>query len=174
MEQTWLKDAQREIERKPPELERESYDGIINYLEHGYPSSRVRWHCHEEYELHLIVATSGRLFVGDYIGEFSPGHLVLTGPRVPHNWVSLDTPPEGLRLRDMVIQFAHPPLAAMASVIPELKGVFPLLQRALHGVEFFYVSELSLRRFQRIRDSSGLPRLIEVLTLLSELAQTSD
>ena len=64
MEYLWQKDS----ERKAPELERESYDGIINYLEHGYPSSRVRWHCHEEYELHLIVATSGRLFVGDYIG----------------------------------------------------------------------------------------------------------
>ncbi len=41
-------------------------------------------------------------------------------------------------------------------------------------MEFFGVSEQSLRRFQRIRDSSGLPRFIEFLTLLGELAQTSD
>ena len=122
MEQTWFKDAQREIERKPPELERESYDGIINYLEHGYPSSRVRWHCHEEYELHLIVATSGRLFVGDYIGEFSPGHLVLTGPRLPHNWISTVVPEGGVALRDMIVQFSHAPLAAAARVIPEQIG----------------------------------------------------
>ena len=157
-----------------PGFEPKGSYGFIRYLEHGFPNSLVRWHYHDEYELHLSVESSGKVFVGDYIGQFTPGHLVLTGPRVPHNWVSLDTPPEGVRLRDMVIQFAHPPLAAMASVIPELKGVFPLLQRALHGVEFFNVSELSLRRFQRIRDSSGLPRLIEFLTLLSELAQTSD
>ena len=31
MEHLWHKDS----ERKAPELERESYDGIINYLEHG-------------------------------------------------------------------------------------------------------------------------------------------
>ena len=55
---------------------------------HGYPFRTVRWHFHPEYELHLVVATSGRYFVGDFIGEFEPGNLVLTGPNLPHNWVS--------------------------------------------------------------------------------------
>src|SRR5438445_11347027 len=89
--------------------------GFIRYLEHGFPNSLVRWHYHEEYELHLILETSGKVFVGDYIGQFSPGHLVLTGPRVPHNWVSMDPPPEGVKLRDMVIQFGHAPLELLAS-----------------------------------------------------------
>jgi len=55
---------------------------------HGYPFRTVRWHFHPEYELHLIVATRGRYFVGDLIGEFEPGNLVLTGPNLPHNWVT--------------------------------------------------------------------------------------
>ncbi|XP_063419519.1 alcohol dehydrogenase class-3-like [Mytilus trossulus] len=33
----------------------------IVYLEHGYPSKLVRWHHHEECELHLIVETTGRI-----------------------------------------------------------------------------------------------------------------
>ncbi|MEC5162349.1 MULTISPECIES: helix-turn-helix domain-containing protein [unclassified Janthinobacterium] len=148
--------------------------GFIRYLEHGFPSSLVRWHYHDEYELHLILESSGKVFVGDYIGQFAPGHLVLTGPRVPHNWVSIDTPEEGVELRDMVIQFAHAPLETLAGVIPEVKSILPLLHRALHGIEFFNISAQAHERFMRIRDSAGLPRFIEFLTLLGELARSSD
>ena len=85
--------------------------GFIRCLDHGYPTPLARWHYHDEYELHLIVATSGKAFVGDWIGQFQPGHLVLTGPRLPHNWISLDLPDGGVRLRDRVIQFHHEPIA---------------------------------------------------------------
>jgi len=148
--------------------------GFIRYLEHGVPSALVRWHYHSEYELHLICASSGKVFVGDYIGQFAPGHLVLTGPRVPHNWVSLDTPPEGIKLRDMVIQFSHTPLAQLAGSIPELKTIMPLLTRASYGIEFFGLSESAMTRFARIRDGSGLSRFIEFLALLGELAESTD
>lgn len=155
-------------------FEPEGRYGFIRYLEHGIPSALVRWHYHDEYELHLICASTGKVFVGDYIGQFAPGHLVLTGPRVPHNWVSLDTPAEGLPLRDMVIQFSHAPLAQMAGAIPEMKTIMPLLSRASYGIEFFHLSESAQQRFIRIRDSSGLPRFVEFLALLGELAESVD
>jgi AraC-like DNA-binding protein len=148
--------------------------GFIRYLEHGVPSALVRWHYHDEYELHLICASSGKVFVGDYIGQFAPGHLVLTGPRVPHNWVSLDMPPEGIKLRDMVIQFSHAPLEQMAGLIPEMKAILPLLNRASYGIEFFDLSAEAQARFARIRDSSGLPRFIEFLSLMGELADSTN
>ncbi|MGG2362791.1 AraC family transcriptional regulator, partial [Salmonella enterica] len=78
-------------------------------------------HCHEEYELHLIVASHGKGFVGDWIGPFAPGHLVLTGPWLPHNWLSTDVPAAGFPERDLVIQFRHEPLAGAAAAIPELR-----------------------------------------------------
>ena len=56
--------------------------------EHGYPYHTVRWHFHPEMEVHYVVATSGRYYIGDFIGEFGPGNLVLTGPNLPHNWIS--------------------------------------------------------------------------------------
>jgi AraC-like DNA-binding protein len=167
MEHAWLRDPRHGFEP-------DGRYGFIRYLEHGVPSALVRWHYHNEFELHLICASSGKVFVGDYIGQFAPGHLVLTGPRVPHNWVSLDLPPEGVKLRDMVIQFSHGPLAQMAGAIPELKAIMPLLQRASYGIEFFDLSESARARFARIRDSTGLPRFIEFLALLGELAESGN
>ena len=94
--------------------------GFIRCLDHGYPTPLARWHCHDEYELHLITATSGKAFVGDWIGPFEPGHVVLCGPRLPHNWISVDIPPEGVAKRDLVIQFRHEPVEQACLTIPEL------------------------------------------------------
>src|SRR3989344_4696414 len=77
--------------------------GFIRCLSHGFPTPLARWHYHDEYELHLITATSGKVFVGDWIGQFQPGHLVLTGPRLPHNWISMDLPEGGVPLRDLAL-----------------------------------------------------------------------
>lgn len=80
--------------------------GFVRCLSHGFPTPLARWHYHDEYELHLITATSGKVFVGDWIAPFQPGQLVLTGPRLPHNWVSTDLPVGGVAERDLVIQFS--------------------------------------------------------------------
>jgi len=148
--------------------------GSIRYLEHGFPNPLVRWHYHEEYELHLIVRTRGKVFVGDYIGHFEPGHLVLTGPRLPHNWISSGTPPEGVPLRDVVIQFADAPLRQAADAICELRDALPVLDRARHGVEFFGISERVAGRVERIKQSASLRRYAEFVDLLGELAACSD
>ncbi|MCV3240725.1 AraC family transcriptional regulator [Mesorhizobium sp. ZC-5] len=103
---------------------------------HGYPFHTVRWHFHPEYELHLVVSTTGRYFVGDFIGEFEPGNLVLTGPNLPHNWVS--DLPEGasIPLRGRVIQFSERFIDETMKVLPELATLAPLLETSRRGVLF--------------------------------------
>ncbi len=46
-------------------------DESFKVWSHGYPYRTVRWHFHPEYEIHLIVATTGKIFVGDHIGRAS-------------------------------------------------------------------------------------------------------
>jgi AraC-like DNA-binding protein len=148
--------------------------GCVRCLEHGFPNPLVRWHYHEEYELHLIVASRGRVFVGDYIGTFEPGHLVLTGPRLPHNWISSDVPPAGVPLRDIVLQFPDAPLRQAADSVAELAEVLPLLERARHGIEFFGLSQLARERYDLIKQSHGLIRFSHFVELLGALASCTN
>ena len=148
--------------------------GLVRCLAHGFPTPLARWHFHDEYELHLITSTSGKVFVGDWIGPFQPGQLVLTGPRLPHNWVSMDVPEGGVAQRDLVIQFAHAPLAHAAETIPELREVMPLLERAKNGIEFFGLSERAEAHWHRVKAARGLQRLAAFCGYLAELAACTD
>lgn len=103
---------------------------------HGYPFHTVRWHFHPEYEIHQVVTTSGRYFVGDFIGQFEPGNLVLTGPNLPHNWVS-DLPANvAIPLRGRIIQFSEEFIGDTMKLMPELSGLGALLESSRRGVLF--------------------------------------
>jgi AraC-like DNA-binding protein len=146
----------------------------VRCLAHGFPSPLVRWHFHEEYELHLITETSGKAFVGDWIGPFQPGHLVLCGPRLPHNWISLDAPASGVAGRDRVIQFRHEPIERAAAEIPELREALQLLERARHGIEFFGLAQSALAHWHAVKAARGLRRLALFCDYLADLAQCTD
>ena len=148
--------------------------GLLRYVSHGTPSPLIRWHYHEDYELHLVVATSGKFFVGDYIGNFDPGNLVLTGPRLPHNWITADSPPEGVPLRDHCIVFNRSPIEQATLLMPELREVLPLLDRAVHGIEFFGLGEVSRGYFERIAVNRHASRLGIFFDLLGVLSRCSD
>ena len=147
---------------------------FVRCLAHGFPTPLARWHFHDEYELHLIVATSGKTFVGDWIGPFQPGHLVLCGPRLPHNWISLDMPEGGVAERDLVIQFAHEPVAHAAEQIPELAEVMALLERARHGIEFFGLSERAVQHWHAVKVAHGFHRLAAFFAYLADLSRCTD
>ncbi len=171
---------------RQPELERDfarnpalGYEapedaGLVRCLAHGYPTPLARWHHHDEYELHLITATSGKAFVGDWIGPFQPGHLVLVGPRLPHNWVSMDLDGASVAQRDLVIQFAHGPIAAAAQHIPELADALPLLERARHGIEFFGQADSAQAHWGQVKASRGLRRFAAFCDFLADLARCTD
>ena len=104
--------------------------------EHGYPFRTVRWHFHPEFELHHVVATTGRYFVGDFIGNFAPGNLVLTGPNLPHNWVSHLPPGTEVPLRSRVLQFSETFIRDATQLLPELAAVVPVLEASRRGALF--------------------------------------
>lgn len=164
------------VQSRSPELgyEPASEVGLVACLRHGYPTPLARWHYHEEYELHLIVASHGRAFVGDWIGPFEPGHLVLTGPWLPHNWISSDVPDQGFPERDLVIQFRHDPLAQAAQAIPEIGEVMPMLERSRYGIEFFGMADAAERHWRRCKGLRGMARFAAFCDFLADLAACHD
>ena len=156
-----------------PEFEfPEPGEGTVRYLEHSFPSPLVRWHYHNEYELHFIAQSSGRVFVGDYIGDFSPGCLVLTGPRLPHNWISVGDTQTYYPVRDMVVQFEKKTIIQAAQQFSELRLLLPLLEDACYGIEFINMHQDAAARYMHaIRDASGLSRLGCFFQFMDCLAQ---
>ena len=110
------------------ELMDDHHGNSLIYREHGFPCPLVRWHNHKEYELHLIVASSGKVFVGDYVGNFGPNSLFLTGPHLPHNWISQVEEGEVVAKRDMLVNFTDEVLESGTAVFAELKSLAPLLR----------------------------------------------
>lgn len=140
----------------------DDHNGLsIIYRQHGFPCPLVRWHFHKEYELHLIVASSGKVFIGDYIGNFHPQSLFLTGPNLPHNWISQVEEDEVVPKRDMLVNFTDELLEGGSQVFTELKSLSPLLERAQYGIEFRCQKTIAqaLTLMQRIEDTHGMARL---------------
>lgn len=161
-------------ERIQPEFERvdQQEDQSIRYLDHGYPSPLVRWHYHEEYELHLIKCTSGKVFVGDYIGNFTPNSLILVGPNLPHNWISQIDEGERFELRDRVINFSHDFIQTCESVFPEMQALAPFWERARYGIEFLDAEALpkAIELFEEVATSTGFRRLTRFWELIELIA----
>ncbi|MET3593912.1 AraC-like DNA-binding protein [Mesorhizobium shonense] len=137
---------------------------------HGYPYHTVRWHFHPEYELHQIVATKGRYFVGDFIGEFEIGNLVLTGPNLPHNWIS--EVPESVPLRCRLIQFSEEFIGGAIGTFPELGAVSPLLDLARRGVLFGKsVSRQVMPLLAEITHAYGVHRISLFMSIMEALSR---
>jgi AraC-like DNA-binding protein len=169
--------ARRKGAARPPNFESIVTDPSRSFKWHRHdcPSNIARWNYHPEYEIHLITRSHGRQFVGDHIGEFGPGNLVLAGSNLPHNWISDLGPGEVIEGRDIVIQFVPELLRLRADVFPELADLEPFLTGPLRGFEFF--GDAARRGgdlMRRIGEACGFQRLALFFELIDLLARTPE
>ncbi|MCJ8141214.1 AraC family transcriptional regulator [Falsirhodobacter halotolerans] len=142
---------------------------------HGYPFRTVRWHYHPEYEIHLVVATSGKFYVGDFTGTFVPGQLIVTGPNLPQNWISDIAPGEVVTVRSLVIQFPESLVAGAGAAFPEMDMLRPLLDRSHRGLLFDAETSDAIRPLMlTLIESRGLKRLSLFWEILDRLATAPD
>ena len=141
---------------------------------HGYPFHTVRWHFHPEYEIHHVVATNGRYFVGDFIGEFEPGNLVLTGPNLPHNWVSDVPPGTCVPLRGRIVQFSEEFMAQATRVLPELAACAGVLELSRRGALFSRATAALIGpMLAELVEAQGVRRIALFMSILSSLSRAT-
>jgi AraC-like DNA-binding protein len=142
---------------------------------HDYPHSVAKWHFHPEYEVHVIRASTGKFFVGDFIGDFAAGNLVLTGPNLPHNWISDEGADADVPSRDLVLQFSREAVERMVAAFAELSPVLALLDQASRGLQFPDALGLSITPFmQELSSAHGARRVALLMNVFEELIGCAD
>jgi|SRR5690625_797399 len=145
-------------------------DFSVRWSAHGYPHPLARWNFHPEFEIHLITASTGRWIIGNEIGTFTPGHLVIVGPHVPHDWISDIRDGEYVPNRDIVLHFREEWITCCMEVMPELHDLKSLLQNASKGIEFFGKTAMNAtRELLAIGASAGTERIQHIFALLNIL-----
>jgi AraC-like DNA-binding protein len=134
----------------------------------------VYWHFHPEYQLTLVTRGRGRRFVGDHVGRFGPGDLVLTGPNLPHMWCSGSAAPRQGRRPDesLMIQFPEGLLGTSLLGLPEMTSIRRLLELSRRGVRFEGAARdgaaRAMARMGALRGPARVIALLDILRLLAE------
>jgi YesN/AraC family two-component response regulator len=159
--------------RLPQEIDR----SFIVFEEKGtffpYP-----WHFHPEYELVLVIKSTGRRMVGDHIGYFDEGDLVFMAPELPHVWINDDKFLKGqvkFPAKAIVIQFVEKFLGEYFLNIPEIEVLKKRLKLARRGMVLNgRTREKISLLMQDMLDQNGLQRLASLLTIFDILSRTAD
>jgi AraC-like DNA-binding protein len=139
-----------------------------------YPWARSVWNSHPEYEVHLIRRSHGTAFIGDYIGDFSPGHLTVIGSWLPHNWVSHIEDGEIIQSRDLILQFDPEILRKTSAFLPEIRGLEKFLTIALRGALFTEATAgAGQEMLEAIGASRGTDRLGRFMSLMELFASST-
>ena len=95
-----------------------------------------QWHHHPELELTLTLNSRGQRFIGDHIGTYEDGDLVLIGPNLPHTWSSTEKVDTGAPHVALVMWLRPDWANALSETFVELKAIAAMLERAVTGLEF--------------------------------------
>ncbi|RRA98013.1 AraC family transcriptional regulator [Larkinella rosea] len=136
------------------------------------------WHYHPEYELVLVLKSTGRRMVGDHIGYFDAGDLVFMGPSLPHVWVN---DPEffkgeaGYQADAIVVQFVDAFLGKPFMEIPEMEAFRSFLLRSNRGMVIKGETREKITALMtQMLPMNGLQRLSSLLQLFDLLAHTTE
>jgi AraC-like DNA-binding protein len=147
-------------------------ESSVRWHQHDFPHPLARWHTHPEVEVHLIRRSTGLAFVGDHIGPFAPGHFVLVGSHLPHNWISDLGPGELIEGRDVVLQIDPERIKRLAQDLPEAAEAINLFHSAKRGIEYTGRTAVhAADELEHVGDSTGLGRLHRIFGLLYLLAR---
>lgn len=136
------------------------------------------WHYHPEYELVLVLKSSGRRMVGDNIGYFKEGDLVFMGSLLPHVWVNDQKYLNGKdehAAEAIVIHFKEDFLGSDFMQVPEMAAFKNFLHLSTRGLAIKGKTRAKIRELmEQMVTMNGLQRLASLLSLFDILARSNE
>lgn len=123
-------------------------------------------HFHPEYELNLVLKSTGKRIIGDSIKDYGDYDLVLVGPNTPHAWTGYE---EGVHV--MTIQF-HTEFVSEKFLARKLTlPIKEMLEKSKMGIKFSCeTAEALTDRIINLSDMSGFDSLLEFFSILYDMS----
>ena len=140
------------------------------------PNYGAQWHFHPEHQLTLVLKSRGYRVVGDSLAPLTTGDLVLVGSNLPHVWHQDESAGRSRKaVHAIIIRFLDGFMGDDFLQKPELEAVRQLLKRAGRGLQFTGKTRNDVAdRLRHLADVQGLPRVIELLSILDLLAHSKE
>ena len=149
-----------------------SWSFLDRRLADGIP---FEWHQHPEYELTLTLNSRGHRYIGDDVGPYDDGDLVLIGPGTAHSWCSREAIEPGEPHVALVIWFTDEWVSALTSTCPEMSQIAGVLARSSRGLSFSTgVAARVAPSIRAMRTAHPARRLLLLLEVLDGLCHDHD
>ena len=136
------------------------------------------WHYHPEFELVLVIKSTGKRTVGNHVANFSDGDLVFLGPNLPHSYKNDSIYYQGngsLTAEAIVIHFKEDFLGKDFFNIPEMIHVNQLFEKAKFGLEIMGETRRQVSNMMdKMKPLSGPSRVIQLLSILDILSLSEE
>lgn len=136
------------------------------------------WHFHPEFELVLVLESTGRRMIGDHIGHFQKDDLVFMGPMLPHIWVNDSKYINGkanYQADALGLHFEKDFLGDQFFEAPDMEEVKNILGLAKRGMAIKGKTRIKIIEIlKRMPDQKGFNRLFSLMTILKVLSSSSE
>ena len=136
------------------------------------------WHFHPEYELVLVLRSTGRRMVGDHIGYFDEGDLVFMGSGIPHVWINDQqymAGEAGIEADAIVIHFSKCFLGDKFLDIPEMENFKNVLNLSSRGLTYHGETKVKINVIMKeMLNMNGLKRLSALFNIFDLLANSAE
>ena len=165
-----MKPALRQITNTPEfsfQIRKDVGDSMIN-----------NWHYHPEIELLFLKKSSGTWLIGDHIGHFENGDVVLVGANLPHCFQhEYDyLIKQGSRAGEAIcIKFVPEIFGDQFLEMPETKIIKDLLSKCTCGLKLTgNIKEELSATIEKMLDASPAKKLIYLLSMLENIAESQE
>ncbi len=153
-------------------------DYSFNLFVQDVPYFSTPWHYHPEYEIVLVLESTGKRFVGSSITDFKAGDLCMIGSFLPHYYRNDDhyyAKESKIKAKSLVIHFLEDFMGDKFLQLPESQSIKALLERSKRGLSFGEKTVQKVAsKFKNLPNLTGIERLLEMIAILKILSESDD